>query len=306
MSNAPPVPPPPPPPGAPLRAPPPASDYGGVGLADVVAELRALRHYVRERPPPPGVQDNASAGFDDQRQGVPDAYGSPASTGIRIPFQPGIRYRVLCAVVDLDAGDAVVGLRQAIELGAFAFGIGEPPPSSLYLHEVSSYNFRLPDGDTTWTLTEEPLVDRAQRQGPVDSDSFVFQDADEPAMVYDTAAFPMFPTAPGYLGLNAYTAPPLLGKKILSVRDLRWPWHKLANRAFRVPVIRPTRFRFYCDVLQSFGVTLVPPVHGMNIPPYVIEGLRPEDQFLLLFPGAVIYWRVAARILWQRDWRAAA
>lgn len=268
-------------------------------LAGMRADLAAVRRMLYEHGPR-RRDEVASKGLDIWRQLAPDAFGNASNTGIQIPPEPGFSYRALVGVVDLDAGDVLVGLRQMVMLLARK-PTGSDAPDHFYpfWFPVTSATWRFVDGGTTWTLTEEPFTPKPSRQGPFDSESFVWRDADAPAMLYETAGFPMAPRLPGYLGLNDYTAPPMRGTPILVTHDLRWPFQESqSNSELWIPVKRPMRYRFYCDVLQTGGIT--PPAITAGTPPlYVVKGIEPEEQYLQIFGRLAIYGSVAARMIWQ-------
>jgi hypothetical protein len=260
----------------------------------------------------PRREEIATAGFDPFRQLAPDAFGSPASTGILLPPAPGFQYRVLLCSADLDVGDSLIGLRQYIDLVAYVGsgegGGGAPIYPVRQPIDDGDPMFRLIDGGDTWTLTREPKVSPPRVQGPFDQDSFIFRDSEGSALVYEAAGFPALSPFPGYLGLNAYTPPPMRGTKVLSVRDRRWPWTKQSNRRIDYQCDSPARFRFYVDVLQSNPAT-------RNIPSLTVGdgySLPPPEGFLQqTFGGpdgpagglAVYGWVAGAMIIQRGDRR---
>jgi hypothetical protein len=246
-------------------------------------------------------EEVVSAGFDDFLASLPES----ASTGLRIPrAKLPQRYRFLLDVVVLERGDAIVGLRQLLTLAAVVFsGEGDLAPGYPYEREVVSPVWRFPDtGPPKWTLTAEPeSAPRDTPTGPNDQDTFVFRDSDTPALVYSTAHFPAVPLAPGYLGLDGYTPPAMQGTPILWARDMRLPWQATEFQSMRIMATRPTRFRFYLDLLQSDPATRVnlpPPANTVALASW--PALAPEDLFTLLFPGSAIYWRAAGSILVEK------
>lgn len=256
------------------------------------------------------VEEIATAGFDDFAQTVGDGFGLPTATGLRVPpavlpvSARGLRpaYRFLLAVADFGVGDMLVGLGTLAVIGSAFVQLDHiPPPSLPLLLSVTSETWRYPDGSTTWTLTEEARTDAAKRKGPLDQASFVFEDCDTPALVYETASFPAAPAFPGYVGLTGYTPPGLRGDVIAAWRDQRYPWQKRNARIRRV-FDRPTRVRLYCDVVQTDAQTRVLPVLGFpaadqNFP---IAGMRPEDLHMYLFANSSQYWSVAGRLTVRR------
>jgi hypothetical protein len=305
----------------------PRVDEPGSTLGESPQRIDRPRHRAppllpRETTSFPQREELASVGFDAYRQLAPDPFGAPASTGLQVPPLPGVRYRFLAAVGDLGVGDAVVGLRFYSDIAAiFTPTIfhevlqysGEPPYWPIRRPIVSPM-WRFSDGDVTATLTREPRPPVHRVQGPLDQDSFVFDDADSPALVYATAAFPLAPVLPGYLGLSAYTPPAMHGQKVMVIRDLpRYPWESDAVERLNFPSDKPTRWRLYIDVLQSdpderFEPVLFPSAFFPNGPSELAESLCPEDQFLQLLasypPTSNVpqaqYFSVAGLIIIQR------
>lgn len=301
----------------------------GLGEADALvcdacgATSRSLR--LIEEPRPRVLvtrEDISAAGFDDFRQaevagGSGDPLVAPTGSGIRIPLQPlvNVAYRVLLAVVDLDDGDAIVGIRQGAEIGAIAGGGVEGAPlAPMYpvVRPVVTYNWAFVDSRWVWTLTRQPLPTASIRRGPLDQDSFSFEDSTSSALVYATATIPAPAGAalPGYLGLTAYTPPALRGTPKMVLRDIRYPWdgaNSEENVYFRVE--RPERWRLYCDVMQTNPVTRNAPTLGTNTNT-LATSMPPEEMFLQFCQGlstsfAVlpVVWRVHGRVIVERSRR---
>jgi len=248
--------------------------------------LRQLRHEV------------GATGFDDFLQLVGgDETGASQWTGIRIPAAPGFRYRCLLSVVDLNPGDAVIGIGQYLELLAPHNDSESTPPFYPFVKSVATAAWRFIDGATTWTLTSENGNGPRHNYDPNEMESFAHRDAQTPALVFETAHFPAVPSEPGYLGLDGYTPPKMLGRAEWSIRDLRFPWGSNGGIDLRLEASANTRIRLYCDVLQTNPATRYnPSLSGLN-PAW----LCPEDQFVLgNFPTTARYGRVAGRILFSR------
>jgi hypothetical protein len=258
-----------------------------------------------------------AAGFDDFRQlavsgSADDPIAMPARTGLRVPPKAvGQAYRFLLAAADLDVGDTLVGLRQGLEIGAMIGNVGDGgailPPIYPLVRPVVTYNFRFVDGAQIWTLTSEPLAPFVRQPGPWDQDSFVFRDAGSSALVYATASFPALPLLPGYLGLSAYTPPAMLGTKVIVARDIRWPFDESqSNQELWQPVDRPTRYRLYCDVLQTNPLTRNSPNLGGGTDVRQVTGLTPETEFVQYVQSLSnvqmlpVVWAVHGRLVWNR------
>jgi len=235
-----------------------------------------------------------SVGFDDflSTLGV-----LPFSTGLRVPPLFGPTYRFLCAVVDLTTGDRLTGLRQFWSIADYiATGGGaEPPPAPVYaeVRPVVTPGWRFADiGAPIWTLTFQGLSNfNRVAQGPFDQESFLQFDTTGPALVYESAAFPVLPPLPGYLGLSAYTPPPMRGNTVELYRDIRFPQQQNEFFAFDYAFRNPTRVRLYCDI-QQHNPQNTPPIIAQNPAQpslFFACGVVPEEQFLQLFPAAVVH-----------------
>ncbi len=235
----------------------------------------------------------ATVGFDDFAILAPDPWGKPVRTGVRIPALPGVRYRILAATAQLNAGDALTHLRQFLQVGA-PVGTGTDSPTYPFypfVLDVKSSTWRFTDGETCWTLTLEPNPSYRNTTGPWDQPSFKYDDADGSTMLYATASIPVGGGAdPGYLGLTSYTPPPMRGTIIHAWRDVRNPWDRINRHEFRYPIVRPTKARVYVDVLQTNPSTRATPALATIPNLYNIPGLFPEDNALQLFRPTLRYW----------------
>jgi hypothetical protein len=260
------------------------------------------------------LHEVASSGLDDFLANLGGHH-----TGIRIPSasvgaltHKPIDYVALLHCVDLIPGDALVGLGQLLTIAAPQVVPGEGSPASpVYPFEraIESVLWHFPDTYSRWFLTEDKTPPSGLPTGPADSDSFRFEDADTPALVYETVHFPAVPLAPGYLGLDDYTPPGIHGSVVLEARDLRWPWTDLQSfPSLCRPVDSNTRFRFYLRVRQTNpGSRLKLPIDPTAWAKF--PGVfAPEDGYLVASqgaPGGVLvadtlqYWRCAGRILYQ-------
>lgn len=293
------------------------------GLGDMAVECpscgattgpRLVEPPCTEVVPGPYIRDQVmAAGYNEFFQGFPLP---PASTGIRIPLLPltNTFYRVLCARLDLDDGDAITGIRQGIDIGAIAGTAVEGfPIAPMYpiVRPVVSPNWTFVDAMWRWVLTREPMSapQRIPATGPLDQDSFVFEDSSSPALVYATAAIPVFAGAalPTYTGLTAYTPPALRGKVKAEIREIRWPVDQSTpegNLFFRVE--RPERWRLYCDVMQTNPTTRNTPTLGGAT--NTLASALPAEELFLQFCQNIstslaslpIVWRVHGGIVYER------
>ena len=265
----------------------------------------------------------ASSGLDDFLANL-GGHG----TGLRIPAaaigaisHAPLDYLFLLHAVDLAPGERLVGLGQLLTIAAPqvvapSLPTGPAPaapaapvvsPAYPFEREVLSTVWHFPDAFTHWFLTEDKKPPSGGSTfGGFDSDTFRFEDSDTPALLYETVHFPAIPPAPGYLGLDDYTAPGLRGSVVLEARDLRWPWNDLQSfPSLRKPVDTTTRFRFYLRVRQSDPRSRlqlpIDPTAWAKFPGV----FTPEDGFLvasqsgLLAADTAQYWRCGGRIVYQ-------
>jgi hypothetical protein len=247
------------------------------------------------------VLETASFGFDDYLAGVGgDPSGSASSIGLRVPALAGVRYLFLGARADLDPGDAIVGYRQLSTIGYADNGDSDAPtvaPLLPFERPIETAQWHPPDGFLSWHLTTQPKPQAgALRAGPLDQESFVFEDSSTPALLYESATIPPSAAAPGYLGLTAYAPPVMRGTSILTLRDMRAPWGR-APEPMRFEIDRPTTVRFYIAVLQTNPDTRL----AIDLSPtdFTVNGLTPEDNFAQAF-DLYQYWRVGVGLLIER------
>lgn len=251
-------------------------------------------------------QEAISVGFDDLLELTgPDPY----ATGLRVPpLVVAPFYRFLACVVDLAAGDEVIGLRQFANIAQFDLTSGEsPPPAPVYAEKrpvvTSGWHF----ADTAppvWSVTFERLANFYRRVGPFDQTSFLQYDTTGPALVYDSAAFPAFPALPGYLGLSEYTPPAMRGIVQYELKDIRFPIQDNDFFAIRRPIAGPMRVRVYVDVQQTDPDTRFVPDYATGLSAqqlfFVGGGMTPEEQFLQAFPSAIVH-SVGASLIFDRN-----
>jgi hypothetical protein len=246
------------------------------------------------------VTEAVSFGFDEFLQTFgSDPTLSPTSVGLRVPALPGVWYVFLGARADLTDGDAVVGYRQLVTIAeprGTNLEIPTQAPLVPFERHVEAPQWHPPDGFVSWHLTTQPMPQAGKRRaGPFDQESFAFEDSTTPALLYETAHFPALPPAPGYLGLDGYSAPMMRGTSVLTLRDVRAPWHEPAP--FRLTIDRPTAVRFYIAVFQTNPATRT----TITLAPsgFADEGLEAADNFAQLMP-LYQYWRVGVGLLIER------
>lgn len=239
-----------------------------------------------------------AVGFDDflQLGGSDPEPGVDVNFGLRIPAFPAPGgYLFLCACVDLLVGEIITGVRQYLEIAAAETTTEDGPPLYVFPFRVQTPGWRPPDAFVEWILTLQNISGQPLITGPLDRQSFVFQDSQQPALLYQTAHFPALPTSPGYLGLDGYTRPSLLGTRELVLRSIQFPWDDPTSlTALNRPVTSSTRVRLYAFVRQTDPDT-------RTLQPAVTDpgALCPEDRFVSAFP-TYQYWRVAGEIIVER------
>lgn len=246
-------------------------------------------------------QETITTGFDDfvETLGAP-----PYATGLRVPPLVGPLYRFLACTADLTVGDEIVGMRQFASIAEYVPQGEAPAPVYAEIRPIVTAGWRLPDvAPLTWIVTFEPLATWVSTSGPFDQDSFVFRDTTGPALVYETAAFPVLPPLPGYLGLSAYTPPPRRGQTVALLRDIRFPQQQNEFLAIRRPITTPTRVRVYVETEQSDADTRFVPDFATSLSAQqlaFVDGMVPEERFLQDFPAAILH-AVGASLIFDRE-----
>lgn len=259
-----------------------------------------------------------TTGFDDflQLLGPPKApNATPTSVGIKIPTLPsstnsGKPYLALCAVCDLDKGERFVGFAQyltiATILGSEPSAPDGPapaapappiPPFRYRERDVVTPGWRFEDvPPPAWFVTVESLGPK-RLDGPLDQASFSLEDSGTPAMVYSVGTtFPAVPTVPGYLGLNFYVPPQMLGTSWYACRDMHYPMRQSEFCAMRFVARGSMRVRVYAQVTQT------DPTVRTDVFPFANEdmaaaALCPEDAWLEAFPNTAQYRSVGCRLI---------
>lgn len=248
----------------------------------------------------------ASAGLDDFFANL-----TGQNTGLRIPTAAvgavsglPLDYLFLLHTVDVTPGDALVGLAQFLSMGA-PQTISESTILYPFERQVQSVLWKFPDTYYEWILTEDKVQPSGGAAGANDSDSFAFEDSQTPALLYETVHFPAVPPAPGYLGLDDYTAPGVRGSIVLTVRDLRWPWTDLQSfPSLWLTPNKSTRYRFYLRIRQTNPATRIRLPIDQTAWAKFPDVFTPEDGYLvasqtLLGTDTAQWWRCAGRIIYQ-------
>lgn len=247
-------------------------------------------------------------GFDDYLQllGGPPTTNVPTSVGIKIPTLPssangGLPYVALCAAFDLDKGERFVGFDQYVSIAAQLPGGSDSPmpPYTKWERDQLTCGWRFVDvPPPEWFVTIE-AKSPGRRKGPSNSASFTYEDSDSPSMLYETVGFPAIKLVPGYLALNAYTPPQMLGSSWYVCRDLHYPMQKNAMCSMRYVAHGTVRVRVYCRIWQTDPSVRTDTIAGLSATQveFAAESLAPEDSFLQVFPNKVQYRAVGVRAL---------
>ncbi len=247
----------------------------------------------------------ATYGFDDMLAGIGDLWGSPVADGIRIP-QPASNgadlkpYLMLAVSADLNAGDRVSYWSQGLWIASVNGGGdgGGAPPFYVDEKQVTTPGWRFQDGEATFLLCVEPRRELFEQQGPFDMMSFRLMDSSAPAMLYLTAGFPGAPAFPGYLGLNAYTPPPVRGPEVIAVsRGVRVPWDSAQMERLGWEAPGACTVRAYVRVWQTD-----PSKRDARTFPATSYGSGevPEEAFLQIHGSTTRYHRAGVRLVIDR------
>ena len=254
------------------------------------------------------IVEYVTTGFDEYLQGLSgDPFGGSSSFGLRVPTlatpSKDRRYLFLLCSFSLSEGQRarILGYRQFSSLGVLL------NPTRFVEQEITSPNFRLPDGNISWHLQ---ALGGPNAQGfphyaatPLDLNSFKKGWAETPCLLYKSYAI-----AAGnrlYPQLTSYT-PPNLGKPWGSplpagcqgtFYDQRTEWRTHgAWHSLEMEIEGPLTVGFFASVYQSAGG------YAVAAAPAASAGLSPEESFLTNFPGGdspglPIYWRVAGSLV---------
>lgn len=251
----------------------------------------------------------ASSGFDEYLQGqAGDPWGGSSAMGLRVPTlatpDKNNRYLFLLASFSIGEGASVTikGYRQFASLGVVQ------SPGRFIEQEITTPNFRLPDGNVSWAIRGlgPPNAGGYPKQGPTPDDlrSFKKNWADGSCLLYQD-----YTIGAGnkiYTQLTGYTAPnagrpwgtALPAGQQGNFTDLRTPWR--ASRAWSsldVHVDGPNTVALFASVRQSAGT------YAAASPSASFSGMNiPEEAFMANFGGGEdaprpIYWRVGGSLI---------
>ena len=253
----------------------------------------------------------ATTGIDEAFQLIgADPYRGISNVGLRVPTlpttDPDKRYLFNLASFNIADGAKarIIGWRELWTLGFDQVGV-ETGTHRFGEQVVRDPMFHLQDGNVSWHLRiigpgEVPIPNL----GPIDPPArdLIFRMGDNPGLLFEKVVL----ASPFYVNLSAYT-PPNKGRPwgtplqndMATMIDTRTQWrtHGAWHHSLDVPVDGPATVAFFASVRQSNPATRIPLV----VPsPFFPNGLSEEEQFLLNFPGAII-WRVAGALVVELD-----
>lgn len=241
-----------------------------------------------------------------------DPYNTNAYTGLVVPETPSsqignARYLFLLARARFDTGEdssdkrgvRLVGIRQYAEIIArmparvppLSSEVGPPVGATVtFRKEIISPLWHPPDGDISWHVM---VVNRTQRdrRNPANTDGFIYQDAQSPALLFQNPA----PYSPPNGG-RPWGTP--IGASLGNIHELRYHWRdQYSEYVLDIPIPVP------CDVLFFASVRQNDP--ALN-PTFVDNGtafsaLSDEDRFLVAFNNFVQYGVVAGALVFDEN-----
>jgi hypothetical protein len=254
------------------------------------------------------IVEICSTGADEYLQALGgDPEGGATSMGLRVPTlatpDTNSRYLFLGASFTLGAGARarILGYRQFSSLGTTL------SQTRFVEQEILSPNFRLPDGNISWSIRRLGPPNAAGfgsgTPTPLDLNSFKKGWCDGPALLYDD-----YTIAPGnriYTQLLTYVPPvngrpwgtPLRAGQQGTFYDQRTPWRAAqAWSSLDMELEGPDTIAMFISVRQSAGRYSV-----TSSPLAFPNGLSVEESFCGNFGGGEtsrpIYWRVGCALI---------
>jgi len=244
-----------------------------------------------------------------------DPYKTNAYTGLVVPSAAsasigGARYLFLLARAAftnaennaLNQGARLVGIRQYAELVAHVPGRTTPLASNAgpasgatvtFRKEITSPLWHPADGNISWHVMVRSQGYRDHRN-PLNSDGFVYQQSDSPALLFQTTG----PYVPPNGGRPWGAA---IGASLGNIHELRYPWrsHK-SEYALDIPIPAPCIVELYASVRQP-DTSLNPVFDSEETDCALIGALSPEDQFVAAFPTYAKYGVIAGALVFDQN-----
>ena len=254
-----------------------------------------------------------SSGIDEYLQLVGgDPYGGTTAMGLRVPTLAtpmsagGLRSRYLFNGASFSVADGetarIVGARQFVSIGMGGVGSGEGVGPRFVEMEVTSPNWRFPDGNVWMGIRRlgGPNAQNLPAQAPTPAQlrSASYRWSNTPSLLYEAIHVPG--ASPYYMNLDAYIPPNggrAWGDPILpgvDFLDLRTQWRTYgAWGSLGLKVEGPETVSFQISVRQTNPGTRAP-LHRPT--PFFEGGVPPEELFLQNYVEA-IYWRVGCSMI---------
>jgi hypothetical protein len=280
------------------------------------------------------VTEFSTTGVDEALQGFSSSpyptRGTPSGFGLRIPgpISGSVQRYLFCLATFRTSGGRIRGIRQALTIG-WANNNGATTTERPVEMLVRTPFFRFQNGNTSWHLVKEPQAPLVTKVPPTDTQSWSYQQARGPAMLYQTFTNTnVIPgTAAAGIGngrpvlydqaLTAYTAPPVATNwtsigGLGTFYDLRFPWDSdHAWNSVDIP-IDGGWYSLYCSILQTDPATRIEaiypiaPTSGDANANLDFGNAAPEESFIGNWEAAdtegvqnpgIIYWRVAGSLI---------
>jgi len=226
-----------------------------------------------------------------------DPYKTNAYTGLIVPSTPSssigdVRYLFMLARARFQAGEKgarLVGIRQYADIVARVPTDGGP--DQVYSKEILSPMFHPPDGNISWSVMTIPITERDTRN-PANADSFLYQDAQSPALLYQTPA----PYSPPNGG-RPWGSP--IGASLGNIHEIRYPWQNdHVEYRLDIPIPLPCDVVLFASVRQNNPATNPA---GVGLSAQQIAALDPEEQFLVAFNTYAQYGRIAGSLVFEEN-----
>lgn len=243
-----------------------------------------------------------------------DPYNTNAYTGLVVPSTPSsaianARYLFLLARASFGVGEQssnrlgvkLVGIRQYAELVAripagtaplAPTGETGPPAGSTvtFRKEIVSPLWHPLDGNISWHVMVLPQGQRDTRN-PANADGFIFQDAQSPALLYQTTG----PYSPPNGG-RPWGKP--IAASLGNIHELRYPWREFNSEfSLNIPIPVPCDVVLFASVRQNDPVlnpTLANPAVTQQF-----EALGLEDQFVVAYSAFAQYGTIAGALVFD-------
>ena len=272
-----------------------------------------------------GIRERLCAGRDEIVTAGPnsefgfvgsDPYNTAIGTGLVVPATPtatlGGRYLLLLARRGFQAaeeGVRLTGIRLYAEMvaripartGPLATGSGPATGSTVvFRREIESPLWHPFDGSISFHVMVLPRTQRDVRNPATAFEGIAFEDAQAPALLYQTIAGP--PTAP-----TAYTPPnggrpwgTPLAASLGNIHELRYPW-----RRDDVEYVLDVRVPVACDVALFASVRQNDPATNPALSDTTVTqqfvALSDEDRFVVAYNAFAQYGVVAGALTFNQN-----